>query len=86
MTLSTVKPQGSTIDPAKACDDWLPSAIKEIHLFWLDVHAVNPIAGYLLLFSVFFLIWYALYSLNPWAKGKKIDIELDKAFKKSGDA
>ncbi|ECJ5891730.1 hypothetical protein FNH88_19050 [Salmonella enterica subsp. salamae] len=83
----TLTPQSDANENATQCNEsWLPATIKEIHSFWLDVNTANPIAGYVLLFGTLFLVWYAIYSLKAWAKSKKIDIELDKAIKKTEDA
>lgn len=52
---------------------WIVSAIKETRLFWLEVYNANHIAGYIMLFAVFFLAGYALYVWGERGKQKSLD-------------
>lgn len=57
---------------------WIASAIREVRLFWLDVYAANHIAGYVMLFAVFFLVGYALYVWGERGKQKSLDRRVER--------
>ncbi|MFV0550830.1 MAG: hypothetical protein ACK5L6_02750 [Anaerorhabdus sp.] len=61
------------IDPVKveeACSstDWVSSTVREIHLMWLDVYKINHVAGYFMLVSLVFILWYFIHTMKSSGK------------------
>lgn len=61
------------MDNCSNTDGWIASSIDQTRLFWNDVYHTNNVAGYLMLFACFFLVWYALHIWGIRGKEKALD-------------